>query len=181
VTSAPALTPAPSVPEAPEASEIATAAEANPTRAVVRKRTKNPPKPVDPPAAPPTSASGVGHDLFAGAPAEPASEFSSEFSQTAPDEAMPSRAVSADGATRLLVTAYIGIGNRLYIRGVGPGLSWDRGVPLEFVSIGKWRWESAEASGPIEFKLYKNDEVQWTGPSSQIIDPGQQHEITAKF
>ena len=34
------------------------------------------------------------------------------------------RVLSSDGATRLLVTAYIGIGNRLYIRGSGPGLTW---------------------------------------------------------
>src|ERR1022692_3344174 len=54
----------------------------------------------------------------------------------------PSPPASGDGATRLVVTAYIGIGNRLFIRGNGPGLSWDKGVPLTFVSIGKWRWEN---------------------------------------
>ncbi|MBP8963285.1 MAG: hypothetical protein KBG39_10110, partial [Opitutaceae bacterium] len=45
-------------------------------------------------------------DIDADAPAEE----QSEFSQISPDEARPASAMSADGATRLLVTAYIGIG-----------------------------------------------------------------------
>jgi hypothetical protein len=88
-------------------------------------------------------------------------------------------AVSADGATRLLVTAYIGIGNRLFIRGDGPGLSWDRGVPMQFVSIGKWRWESAEAIAPVKFKLYRNDETEFNGLTPPPLEPGKQMEMTA--
>ena len=91
------------------------------------------------------------------------------------------RAVSSDGATRLLVTAYIGIGNRLFIRGDGPGLSWDKGVPLQFVSIGKWRWETNNAGAPVKFKLYKNDDVECTALGPQTLDPGQQQEVTAAF
>jgi hypothetical protein len=91
------------------------------------------------------------------------------------------RAVSSDGATRLLVTAYIGIGNRLFIRGEGPGLSWDKGVPLQFVSIGKWRWETATADAPVKFKLYKNDETECTALGAQTLDPGHQAEVTAAF
>src|SRR5262249_55811087 len=66
------------------------------------------------------------------------------------------RVITSDGATRLIATAYIGIGNRLFIRGEGPGLSWEKGVPLQFVSIGKWRWETADATATIKFKLFKN-------------------------
>ena len=102
-----------------------------------------------------------------------------EFSQIEPDEATP--AVSADGLTRLLVTAYIGIGNKLYVRGEGPGLAWDRGIPLQFVSIGKWRWESAEATAPITLKLYKNDEHECTSLGAVSLQPGHQHEVTASF
>lgn len=91
------------------------------------------------------------------------------------------RALSSDGATRLLVTAYIGIGNRLFIRGDGPGLSWEKGVPLQFVSIGKWRWETANATAPVKFKLYKNDETECTALGPQSLDPGQQQEMTAAF
>ncbi len=91
------------------------------------------------------------------------------------------RVLSSDGATRLIATAYIGIGNRLFIRGDGPGLSWDKGVPLQFVSIGKWRWETSDASSPIRFKLYKNDETECAALGELTLDPGHQQEVTARF
>jgi hypothetical protein len=101
------------------------------------------------------------------------------------DSDEPAKAVeqsrSSDGATRLLVTAYIGIGNRLFIRGDGPGLSWEKGLPLQFVSIGKWRWESSDATGPVKYKLYKNDAVECTALGEQQVDPGQQQEVAAAF
>ena len=111
----------------------------------------------------------------------------SEFSQIAPDESPRASAevtetvISSDGATRLLVTAYIGIGNRLFIRGEGPGLSWDKGVPLQFVSIGKWRWETSDAAAPVKFKLFKNDETECAALGSRTLDPGQQAEVNATF
>ncbi|MEO6005621.1 MAG: hypothetical protein ABIZ04_02350 [Opitutus sp.] len=89
--------------------------------------------------------------------------------------------ISSDGATRLIATSYIGIGNRLFIRGNGPGLSWDKGVPLQFISIGKWRWETPEAAAPIEYKLYKNDETECAGLGARTLEPGHQQEVTAKF
>jgi archaellum component FlaC len=104
---------------------------------------------------------------------------SNEFSQFAPEDATP--AVSDDGLTRLLVTAYIGIGNKLFVRGEGPGLNWDRGVPLQFVSIGKWRWESADATAPVTLKLYKNDEHECAAVGPLTLAPGHQQEVTASF
>jgi len=107
---------------------------------------------------------------------------SDEYSQSSPDEGSGfASAMSADGITRLLVTSYIGIGNKLYIRGDGPGLSWDKGTPLQFVSIGKWRWETSDATAPIAFKLYKNDSVECTAIGSPKLEPGHQHEVTANF
>ena len=91
------------------------------------------------------------------------------------------RVLTSDGATRLIATAYIGIGNRLFIRGEGPGLSWEKGVPLQFVSIGKWRWETPDATGPVSFKLYKNDSIECTALGKQNLDPGHQQELTASF
>jgi len=89
--------------------------------------------------------------------------------------------LSSDGATRLIATAYIGIGNRLFIRGDGPGLSWEKGVPLQFVSIGKWRWETSDAVAPIRFKLYKNDEIECAALGELTLDPGHQQEVSARF
>ncbi len=90
-------------------------------------------------------------------------------------------ALSSDGATRLLVTAYIGIGNKLFIRGDGPGLSPDKGVTLSFVSIGKWRWETADATGPVTVRLYKNDQQECTTLGPITLAPGRQREVTADF
>jgi hypothetical protein len=105
----------------------------------------------------------------------------SEFAQLSPEEMSPAPALAADGATRLLVTAYIGIGNRLFIRGEGPGLSWEKGAPLHFVSIGKWRWEAANVTAPVQFKLYKNDETECVAVGRQTLAPGHQQELSATF
>lgn len=91
------------------------------------------------------------------------------------------RTISSDGATRLIATSYIGIGNRLFIRGEGAGLSWDRGAPLQFVSIGKWRWETNEAVAPVRFKLLKNDEQECTALGEKTLEPGHLHELSAQF
>lgn len=107
--------------------------------------------------------------------------FSSATDDSQSGSEAEERVISSDGATRLIATAYIGIGNRLFIRGSGPGLSWEKGVPLQFVSIGKWRWETVEASDPVQFKLYKNDEIECTGLGTITLDPGHQQEVTAKF
>jgi uncharacterized protein YoxC len=99
----------------------------------------------------------------------------------APEPEIPEPAVSADGATRLIVTAYIGIGNRLFIRGEGAGLTWEKGVPLTFVSIGKWRWETNDASSTVRYKLYKNDQVECTSLGVGSVEPGAQQELSAAF
>ena len=127
-------------------------------------------------------AESSGESTFPDSPADtapaPAEETTVDLSAEA--AAKPEPSVSADGATRLLVTAYIGIGNKLYIRGDGPGLSWDKGVPMKFVSIGKWGWSSDEATGPVACKLYKNDET--AALSGEIfLEPGQHVEVTALF
>ncbi|GAB5560457.1 MAG: hypothetical protein SynsKO_21040 [Synoicihabitans sp.] len=86
-----------------------------------------------------------------------------------------------DGTTRLTVTAYIGIGNRLFIRGNGAGLSPDEGTPLQFVSIGKWRWESPDATEPITATLWKNDEELCSAVGEITLHPGQDLETAANF
>jgi hypothetical protein len=108
----------------------------------------------------------------------PAPLFAAEPPAEAPAKAETS--TSSDGATRLLATAYIGIGNKLYIRGEGPGLSWDKGVPMQFVSIGKWGWHSHEATAPLRVKLYKNDDTPCMTGEVQL-EPGRHTEVTALF
>ena len=144
-----------------------------------KPRAARKPKPEDTLAAMsqpmPGDAPPDGEPAFPGTPSAAPSPGSAEES-SAPAET----SVSSDGATRLLATAYIGIGNKLFIRGDGPGLSWDKGVPMQFVSIGKWGWATNDATGPVACKLYKNDETE--AMSGEIfIEPGKHVEITALF
>lgn len=85
-----------------------------------------------------------------------------------------------DGATRLIVGAFIGISNKLYIRGDGPGLDWDKGTPMELVGIGKWEWKTYDASAAIQCKVLINDE-QWTDTENLTIEPNTTLETTASF
>jgi hypothetical protein len=179
--SAPAAEPAPAaqapspepVPEAPTAAAAAPALPADPAPAAAVADAPPPRKrgPRKRAPAPETPATDLVLESPPAADAQPA--------PAAPEISEP--AVSADGATRLVVTAYIGIGNRLYIRGEGPGLSWEKGSPLTFVSIGKWRWETNDASAPVRFKLYKNDDTECSALGEQSLAPGAQQELTASF
>jgi hypothetical protein len=178
------ITPAePAVDDAPPPAPAASASP-DPTPAVEAPATDQPDSaPQDKPARKrsarkptPTSPGELTLELGGG-------EFSSPDSDDAPVSAAEviERVISSDGATRLIATAYIGIGNRLFIRGEGPGLSWEKGVPLQFVSIGKWRWETAEATGTVLAKLYKNDEVECSALGTLTLEPGHQQEVAAKF
>lgn len=118
------------------------------------------------------------------APADPETLENPAHSETestsSANEEQSEAAASTDGATRLLATAYIGIGNKLYLRGEGPGLSWDKGVPMQFVSIGKWGWATYDATAPVRCLLYKNDETAaLTGEVT--LAPGKHVEVTALF
>jgi hypothetical protein len=132
-----------------------------------------------PAPAGPASAEPAASDLIAEPVADepPAPE---NFSQVPPEEGRSTPTPSADGQTRLTVVSYIGIGNKLYLRGEGPGLSWDKGVPLQFVSIGRWRWETGDATAPVTCKVYKNDKIEAPlGPLT--LAPGTEQEVTAAF
>jgi hypothetical protein len=181
--SPPAKPPAIAPTDSEKSAEIETAAPENSVddaktarkRAPKKAKNENPEPALDFFAEAATTASPT----VASAPS--ASGGDGEFSQPSPEDAAPVSAVSADGATRLLVTAYIGIGNKLFLRGDGPGLSWNEGVPLQFVSIGKWRWETADATAPVRAKLYKNDEIECAAVGELTLGPGQQAEVTAAF
>ena len=149
------------------------------------KKPRAPRKPKTGESAPATENSGTtdGEPAFndtpaATVPAPAPSEESPDLSAEAPAKAESS--ASSDGATRLLATAYIGIGNKLFIRGDGPGLSWAKGVPMQFVSIGKWGWATHDATAPVTCKLYKNDDTAaLTG--EVLLEPGKHVEVTALF
>jgi hypothetical protein len=52
----------------------------------------------------------------------------------------------------------IGIGNKPFVRGTGPGLSRDKGVPMSFLGIGRWQWISSDPEAPATVEVWKNDQ-----------------------
>ena len=79
-------------------------------------------------------------------------EEEAEVTPAAPESA-------ADGTgTALIVNLMIGIGNKPFVRGNGPGLSQDKGVPMSFIGIGRWQWVSPDAEAPATVEVWKNDQ-----------------------
>ena len=79
------------------------------------------------------------------------------------DEAAPAAVASAPEpaagtGTALIVNLMIGIGNKPFVRGTGPGLSQDKGVPMGFLGIGRWQWISPDPEAPATVEVWKNDQ-----------------------
>lgn len=84
--------------------------------------------------------------------------------------------------TCVIVNSLIGIGNKPYLRGAGGGLSADKGVPMEYLEIGKWRYVfPPDSQFPIEFSVYKNDEIRSDGGEVFKILPNEKLELNLRF
>ena len=62
-----------------------------------------------------------------------------------------------------------GFGNRLYIRGEGALLSWEKGAPLTNTNANHWTWETKAPFNSCRFKILIND-VQY--------EVGENHTLT---
>jgi hypothetical protein len=82
-------------------------------------------------------------------------DASEEEATPAADEPAPS---AAGSGTALIVNLMIGIGNKPFVRGTGPGLSRDKGVPMSFLGIGRWQWISPDPEAPATVEVWKNDQ-----------------------
>ena len=98
---------------------------------------------------------------------EPEAELISEEEAETPvleleDEpvAKVTAASPASGGTSLIINLMIGIGNKPFVRGTGPGLSPDKGIPMSFLGIGRWQWISPDAEAPATVEIWKNDQAQ---------------------
>ena len=88
-------------------------------------------------------------------------------------------ASSAARATTIEAKIDVGFGNAVYLRGHGPGLSWERGVPCECVNRNTWRW-TAPGAEKLTFKLLLNDSV-WAKGADVVIGPGEKVEVVPAF
>ncbi len=113
------------------------------------------------------------------------------LAETSPGGAGPSRAKkpkepaqapasAPGGATSVVANVMIGIGNKPFVRGEGPGLDWDKGEPMNFVELGKWAWSPPDKSAPLTIQIYRNDE-QPDSTGKHQVQPGQKFEITPEF
>jgi len=112
---------------------------------------------------------------------EPDQEPEAELEKT--QEVTPSEIRTAAKRTRkteIIVSAFVGIQNGIFLRGDGPGLDPVKGVRLEMTGIGEWAWHSEEVSDRFAAELFLNDER----PSSLgafTVSPGDTLKLNPTF
>ena len=74
----------------------------------------------------------------------------------------------------------IGFGNTLYIRGDGPGLSWDCGVVMDCLADNQWQIVLPESARPVIFKFLVND-LSWSAGEDYSVAPGATVVLTPTF
>jgi len=153
--------------KAPQSSSVSPPPERREAPAKPQKKASKKPEPTLPTEITPASVDEPSPEL------EETSEPTTPQSEEEPQE-------SNEGETSITATAYVGIGNKLYLRGEGAGLSWEKGTPLQFLAIGKWGWSTSEADEPISCHLYKNDEEPALD-GKVTVQPGEKVELSPRF
>lgn len=74
----------------------------------------------------------------------------------------------------------VGFGNTLYIRGVGPGLNWDKGVAMDCIADDRWSVSISDAASPVVCKFLINDLI-WCAGDDFVIIPGTKMAISPVF
>ncbi|MDP2138599.1 MAG: hypothetical protein Q8J74_12195 [Candidatus Didemnitutus sp.] len=83
-------------------------------------------------------------------------------------------------ATIISSRANIGFGNHLYLRGEGPGLSWDHGVAMDCIAADSWVATLKGATLPVVFKVLIDDKT-WCKGNDYVVEPGQSVSVTPIF
>lgn len=112
-------------------------------------------------AAPePVAAAAAAEEAPAEEEASEEEEVIEEVEDAPEEEAVPAadEAAPSGTGTALIVNLMIGIGNKPFVRGTGPGLSRDKGVPMSFLGIGRWQWVSPDPEAPATVEVWKNDQ-----------------------
>ena len=73
-----------------------------------------------------------------------------------------------------------GFGNSLYIRGDGPGLSWEKGIAMDCVAGDKWVVTLSDATTTVTFKLMLHD-VTWCDGDDYVVAPGENVTVVPSF
>lgn len=114
-------------------------------------------------------------------PAKPRTD-KAETSGSGPQKELFKEPVEAEpgAVTEVFIHAMVGISNRLFLRGDGPHLSWEKGEPMQPVGIGEYRRTFPDLEEPIQLALLLNDEV-WSAEGRFTVEPGKKTELHASF
>ena len=82
--------------------------------------------------------------------------------------------------TRISARTDIGFGNILYLRGDGPGLSWEHGVPMDCDKNSVWNWTAATTAKAFTYKVLVND-VSWSVGEDFVAHPGMDNKTHPAF
>ena len=96
--------------------------------------------------------------------------------------AAPAVKASAAKQSPTVITALIdiGFGNTLYLRGEGPGLSWDSGVALDCVNDTQWRIALPGTGKPVAYKFLIND-LTWSTGEDYVTPSGAKVSVIPAF
>lgn len=92
----------------------------------------------------------------------------------------PEPAVSPLPSTKIAARIDIGFGNTLFIRGEGPGLSWDRGVSMDCATDDLWIITLPASDSEVVFKFLVND-LTWSAGEDYIAVSGASVELVPEF
>lgn len=99
----------------------------------------------------------------------------------APKTAAPKPKSKSVAVTTTIVAAVdVGFGNSLLLRGEGPGLSWDVGVPMACVADDRWSITLPESGQPIICKFLINDGA-WSAGEDYTVLPGSSVVLSPTF
>lgn len=103
--------------------------------------------------------------------------------KAAPQKAFKPKAVAPAAATpvtTLIAKCDVGFGRSLFLRGEGPGLSWESGVEMANISADEWSWSSSQVAHAVEVKVLIDDTDWATGANVSLI-PGEKTTIEPVF
>ncbi len=139
------------------------------------------PKPVEPkPVKKTAAAPRKKAEPKAKAPAAPAPVPAAPVVAPAVKAAAAPAAKPVRKPTVIAARINIGFGNTLFVRGEGPGLSWDRGLAMDCLADDLWSVSLPGSGNGVVFKFLVND-LSWSAGSDFVVASGESVELTPSF
>lgn len=122
------------------------------------------------PAAKPTSAESASRSKRSSLAVKVSGSVAPAAATTKQKKIAADRAVA--NPTRIVAYVDVGLGNELYIRGEGPGMSWEKGIHMSCTAAACWEWVGGNATATFSFKLLLND-ITWAHGENGEAHPGK--------